>query len=65
MTSLQVKARKGIFKKSLTERLQPYIQGTSIVAQKVKMPSGQFIIEIDIADQEGARTFQRYYLQVN
>jgi hypothetical protein len=65
MTSLQVKARKGIFKQSLTERLQPYIQGTSIVAQKVKMPSGKFIIEIDIADQEGARTFQRYYLQVN
>jgi hypothetical protein len=65
MTSLQVKARKGIFKKSLTERLQPYIEGTSIVAQKIKMPSGKFIIEIDIADQEGARTFQRYYLQVN
>jgi hypothetical protein len=35
------------------------------VAQKVKMPSGKFIIEIDIADQEGARTFQRYYLQVH
>ena len=65
MDSLQVKARKGIFKKSLTKRLQPYIQGTSIVAQKVKMPSGKFIIEIDIADQEGVRTFQRYYLQVN
>jgi hypothetical protein len=65
MTSLQVEARKGMFKQSLTKRLQPYIQGTSIMAQQVKMPSGKFIIEIDIADQEGARTFQRYYLQVN
>ncbi len=65
MASLEVKARKGIFKKSLTKRLKPYIQGTSIVAQGVKMPAGKFIIEIEIADQTGARTSKRYYLTVN
>jgi hypothetical protein len=65
MDSLEVQARKGIFKISLTDRLKPYIQGTTIQAPNLEIPSGKFLIEIGIADVQGERTFRKYYLQVN
>ena len=64
MQSLKVQARKSFFKKSLTKRLQPYIRGTSIIAHNVELPSGNFLIEIEIADQVGDTTFQRYRIKV-
>jgi hypothetical protein len=65
MDSLEVKAKKGIFKVSLTERLKPYIQGTTIQAANLQLPTGRFLIEIDIADQKGERTSREYYLKVS
>jgi hypothetical protein len=65
MNSLEVQARKGIIKISLTDRLKPYIQGTTIQAPNLQIPSGKFLIEIDIADVQGERTLRKYYLQVS
>jgi hypothetical protein len=65
MSSLQVRARKGFFKKSLTQFLKPYIHGTMIEAQNLQFPSGKFMIEIDISDRAGQSTSQSYYLHVS
>jgi hypothetical protein len=65
MSSLQVRARKGFFKKSLTQFLKPYIHGTMIEAQNLQFPSGKFMIEIDISDHDGQSTSQSYYLHVS
>lgn len=65
MSSLQVRARKGFFKKSLTGFLKPYIHGTMIEAQNLQFPSGKFMIEIDISDHDGQSTSQSYYLHVS
>jgi hypothetical protein len=65
MNSLQVRARKGIFKKSLTSTLKPFIEGTAIRARGLQVPVGKYLLEVDIADQAGARTFKKYYLQVH
>ena len=65
MDSLGVRARKGIFSKSLTDRLNPYIHGTTIQAKNLEVPTGTFHIEIEIADNEGQKTFEEYYLQVS
>ncbi len=64
MESLQVKARKGIFSKSLTDMLRPYIQGTALQVKEVKIPEGNFLIEIEIADRTGAKTVGTYRLAV-
>jgi hypothetical protein len=64
MTSLQVKATKGIFTKSLTSLLQPHIQGTSLDVENVEIPEGRFRITIEIADVEGATTVETYGLEV-
>jgi hypothetical protein len=64
MQSLRVQARKGIFTKSLTETLQPYIRGTGIEATAVQVPEGRFAIQIDIADLQGRKTSETYRLEV-
>jgi hypothetical protein len=64
MASLRVWAKKGIFSKSLTQRLQPYIRGTSLEAQGLELPTGRFLIGIEIADRQGAKTTQSYFLEV-
>jgi hypothetical protein len=64
MKTLNVIAKKGIFTKSLTSRLKPYIQGTSIVAKKVAIPAGKFLIQISIADSNGAKTVETYRLKI-
>ena len=65
MTSLEVRAKKRFFSKSLTDRLKPYIDGTTIQAKDLNVPTGTFHIEIEIADNGGQRTFEEYYLQVS
>jgi hypothetical protein len=64
MDSLQIKAKKGSFSESLTARLKPYIQGTSLQAKEVKIPAGRFLIQIEITDQHGAKTAETYRLMV-
>ena len=65
MSSLQIRARKGFFKKSLTRFLKPYIRGTMIEGRDLQFPSGKFMIEIDISDRDGQSTSQSYYLHVS
>ncbi len=64
MESLDIEAQKGFFSKSLTPMLKPYIQGTNLRANAVEIPTGNFMIEIAIADEHGARTANRYRLVV-
>lgn len=64
MSSLQVVAKKGIFSKSLTERLKPYVQGNSLKVDQVEIPTGRFLIQISIADLNGRATAQNYELVV-
>lgn len=65
MNSLDIAAYKGPFSKSLTPRLKPYVQGTSLQAMGVTIPAGQFLIQITIADQKGVKTVEKYRLRVN
>jgi hypothetical protein len=62
MNSLQVEAKKWLFTLSLTARLRPYIQGTSLQAKGVQVPEGLFVIQIEIADVVGAKTVGTYRL---
>ena len=64
MDSLEVRARKGFLSQSLTDRLRPYIEGTTLTVQNLCIPVGTFRIEISIADHAGTRTIQTYYLEV-
>ncbi|MDE0205619.1 MAG: hypothetical protein OXP66_06295 [Candidatus Tectomicrobia bacterium] len=67
--SLKVRARKGIFGKNLTDIVLPYVVphgegGWSFVIENVRIPQGNFRIEITIADQEGGETVQEFLFQV-
>ena len=62
MNSLQIEAKKWLFTISLTPRLRPYIQGTSLQAKGVQAPEGSFVIQIEIADVAGAKTVGTYRL---
>ena len=64
MDSLEIRARKGIFSKSLTDRLKPYLRGTAIEAEAVNVPEGRFLIQIEIADKTGEKTVETYRLEV-
>src|SRR5262249_22555258 len=64
MDSLDVRARKGPFAVSLTSRLKPYVQGTSLQADGVSVPEGRFVVQIEILDRSGARTIETYRLDV-
>jgi hypothetical protein len=64
MDSLDVKARKGFFSKSLTGLLRPYIRGDSIEVSNVEIPAGRFILDISIADVDGNTTDETYRLEV-
>jgi hypothetical protein len=65
MNSLSVTARKGFFSKSLTEMLRPYIQGDAIKVTKVEIPTGQFMLDISIADANGNISEDTYRLEVS
>jgi hypothetical protein len=64
MSSLEVRARKGLFSKSLTSLLRPYLVGETLEARNVEVPEGRFTIEIEIADVEGSETSETYRLNV-
>jgi len=64
MDSLDVKARKGLFSKSLTGLLRPYIRGDSIEVSNVEIPTGRFMLDISIADVNGNTTDETYRLEV-
>jgi hypothetical protein len=64
MESLEVKAKKGLFYKSLTDKLKPYIKGTTIEASDVEIPEGRFLIEISVADSNGNATTVTYGFEV-
>ena len=64
MSSLDVKAKKGLFSKSLTDKLTPYIDGTTLVVENLEVPPGKFQIEILVKDLEGNETTQTYRLVV-
>jgi hypothetical protein len=64
MNSLQIEAKKWLFTLSLTGRLRPYIQGTSLQAKGVEVPAGLYVIQIEIADAAGAKTVGTYRLMV-
>ena len=64
MDSLEIRAKKGWFTRSLTSRLKPYIAGTTLAAQNLGIPTGTYRIEIEIADRAGAQTVRAYYLNV-
>ncbi len=65
MASLSVRAKKGIFSKSLTDTLKPYIDGTTVKAKGLDVPTGKFKIEIQVADTGGERTKDTYRLEVS
>jgi hypothetical protein len=64
MQSLRVQACKGLFCKSLTETLRPYIRETRVEARDVQVPEGRFAIKIDITDLQGRKTSGTYRLEV-
>jgi len=64
MDSLEIKAKKGILSMSLTPRLKPFIEGTSLKADSVSVPEGRFLIQIEILDKAGARSVEKYRLDV-
>jgi hypothetical protein len=64
MASLKVRAKKGIFTKSLTSLLAPHVRGADLQVERVEIPEGKFRIEIEIADVAGAKTVETYGLEV-
>ena len=64
MESLEIKAKKGILSMSLTPRLKPFIEGTSLKAGSVTVPEGRFLIQIEILDKAGAKAVEQYRLDV-
>lgn len=64
MSTLKIWAKKGLFKKSLTELLKPYMKGTVLRAESVNIPEGRFQIGFEIADERGRKTIGEYRLEV-
>ena len=62
MSSLEIVASKGIFSVSLTDRLRPYIKQYSLEAKDIKIPEGNYVITISIADLQCAVTENIYRL---
>jgi len=64
MGSLEVRAKKGFFSVSLTDRLKPYLRGATLEATAIKIPEGRFLIQVEIADRSGGRTVDTFRLEV-
>ena len=64
MESLEVKVKKGWFSKSLTDKLKPYVKGTTIEANDLKVPEGRYLIEFSVADSNDTETKATYGLKV-
>lgn len=65
MSTLTIKAKKGWFSKNLTKRLKPYLDGTTLKAESLKIPTGRFNLEVAISDSEGHETEQTYRCEIN
>lgn len=65
MDSLKIRAKKGIFSKSLTKRLKPYIKETTLNVEGMKIPHGKFTFIVSVADLEGAETVETYRMIIN
>ncbi len=65
MDSLKIRAKKGIFYKSLTKRLRPYIKETTLNVEGMVIPHGRFTFVISIADLDGAKTVGTYRMIIN
>ncbi len=65
MSTLDIVASKGIFSKSLTDRIKPYINGTEIHVKELKIPKkGRFRIKVEISDTGGGKTVENYCVVV-
>ena len=66
--SLRVRARRFGLWKEITDRVLPYLvpdgDGWRLVVESAVTPLGRFLIEIDIADENGEKTIQRYFFQI-
>ena len=62
--SLDVSARKGIFSKSLTDVLRPYVGGSTIAVDQLEIPEGRFLVLIQIADTARRKTARSFRLDV-
>jgi hypothetical protein len=62
--SLNVWAENGIIKKSLTNRLNSFIDGDTLNAESIKVPSGKFLLGISISDTDGRETRKKYRLMI-
>ena len=64
MSTLEVRARKGFFSKSLTTMLRPFIHRNALEVSNAIIPPGRFMLEVSIADQAGNRTDETYRLEI-
>ncbi len=65
MSTLNIVASKGIFSKSLTARIKPYIKGTEIHVKELKIPKkGKFRVKVEISDTGGGKTVENYRVKV-
>lgn len=64
MSSLEIVAKKGLFSKSLTELLRPYLAGTTLTVESLAVPSGNYQIQILVEDLEGRESMRMYRLIV-
>lgn len=64
MSSLDISAKKGVFSKSLTEMMAPYVEGTTLAVENLTVPSGKYQIQIVVEDLEGHETKRTYRLIV-
>ena len=65
MSTLQITASKGMFSKSLTPMVKPYVKGNRLEAERIEVPEGNFRINIAVSDIHGNITRQSYGLVVS
>ncbi|MGE4298016.1 MAG: hypothetical protein AB7E47_08310 [Desulfovibrionaceae bacterium] len=65
MATLDIVARKGWFSRSLTAKLAPYVEGTRLQARNLRIPTGQYKLEMRIKDIAGHATEQTFRFEVN
>lgn len=57
MNTLKIMVKKGFLPSvEYTEELSPYVTGTTLRAESVKIPTGRFRIQLEIADQSQNKT---------
>jgi hypothetical protein len=64
MSTLKIVGIKGWFRRTLTEKVRPYLNGTHIEIGDIKLPAGKFHLIVSIADTAGVKTVEDYILVV-